>query len=249
MIAAVISFIVLVLLLFFLQKSRKLQGPVNEKEENQMPIRLGNTERNVLITYIYLAAWVISKNSRNSAEKTRFIHDYFKLHFSTMEVEISDELTKALKSSTNIRSIARWVVKRMRSAKERLQLIDFLIELSFADGDIIDREYVAIARFADLTGINVRYVEQEIYTRRKAIYEGDLPADIISGGQFFRKKALFCLQLMENAGKEDIKRAYRKLAGRYHPDKFQQAPQEEQTAAAEKFLEIKEAYDFLMNRG
>jgi len=248
MIAVVISCVLVIASLIIFQKSRKLKGPINEKEENHLPARLSNTGHNVQLAYIYLAAWVISKNSRNSQEKAAFIHTWFKANFEAMDVEISDELTKALKFSTNIRSISRWVIKRMRTAKERLQLIDFLIGLSFADGDIIDREYVAIARFADLIGMNVHYVEKEVYTRRKAIYEGAVPSDMINGGQFFRRKALFSLQLMDNAGKEDIKRAYRKLASRYHPDKFQQSTEEEQLAAAQKFMEIKEAYDLLSGK-
>lgn len=246
MLAALISGTVLIFLVIFLQKRRRLKGPVNVYEENQLPLRLSHSEQSVALAYIYLAAWVISKNSRNSTEKVAFIHRYFKAHFDQADVEIGDELTRVLRFSTNIRSVARWVLKHMKDGKERLQLIDFLLELSFADGDIIDREYVAIARFADLTGIKAQYIEQAVFSRREAIYKGNLPTDSIAGGSFFKRRALFRLQLMDGATKEDIKRAYRKLAGRYHPDRFQQASEEERVAAGEKFLEIKEAYDFLM---
>ena len=45
-----------------------------------------------------------------------------------------------------------------------------------------------------------------------------------------------------NASKEDIKKAYRKLARKYHPDVNKDDPQ-----AAEKFKEVKEAYETLSN--
>lgn len=243
-------FLILIALLVFLAKRRKLKGPLNEQEENYMPVHLKNTERNILVAYVYLAGWVIRKNSRDSTKKIDFIHAYFKEHFGKMNVEITGELTNALKFSTNIRSIAQWVGKRMPEGKDRLQLITFLIDLSFADGDIIDREYVAIARFADLAGINVRFVEREIYNRRKAIYENPEEAfnAFMPQGTFYRRRALFRLQLPGDASKDEIRRAYRKLASDYHPDRFETHSEEEKAEAAEKFRAIKEAYELLSGK-
>ncbi|MEM9486551.1 MAG: DnaJ domain-containing protein, partial [Cyanobacteria bacterium P01_F01_bin.116] len=54
------------------------------------------------------------------------------------------------------------------------------------------------------------------------------------------------LKLEPGSTKEEIKRAYRKLAQQWHPDKFSQKPEQLQ-AAREKFELIKEAYDKLIN--
>ncbi|WP_198972186.1 molecular chaperone DnaJ [Xylophilus sp. ASV27] len=50
------------------------------------------------------------------------------------------------------------------------------------------------------------------------------------------------LGLAKNASEEDIKKAYRKLAMKYHPDRNQGEPSK---AAEEKFKEAKEAYEML----
>ena len=221
---------------------------MNEKEENNLPARSRKTEDFIRLTYVYMAAWVIGKNSRDSREKIRFVHRYFKEQFGKVDIETADELTKALKNSTNIRNVAAWVIRHLKAEKERRQLLDFLIDLSFVDGDIIDRETVAIARFAELSGVSIRYVADEIHKRRKNIYEkyeGDEKIDLIANGSFFRRRALFRLDLTDSASQDEIRKAYRKLASELHPDKFEQADEEEKKRASEKFIEIKEAYHFL----
>ncbi|WP_073248994.1 DnaJ domain-containing protein [Caloramator proteoclasticus] len=49
----------------------------------------------------------------------------------------------------------------------------------------------------------------------------------------------------KNASMEDIKRAYRELVKKYHPDRYQDNPLKE--LAEEKLREINEAYDYLLN--
>jgi uncharacterized tellurite resistance protein B-like protein len=232
----------------FWQRGRRLQGPMNADEENNLPVKARKSDEYVRLTYVYVAAWVISKNSRVSEKKTAYVHGYFAEKFAGSETDTIGELTKALRNSTNIRNVAAWILRHMRTNKERGELISFLIDLSFADGDIIDREFVAIARFADLTGVSTRFVADEIHQRRRAIYEnysGDSGLDLVANGTFFRRRALFLLELPESATKEDIRKAYRKMASRLHPDKFEAESEEVRQKAAERFIEIKEAYQFL----
>ncbi|MDE6298332.1 MAG: DnaJ domain-containing protein, partial [Muribaculaceae bacterium] len=53
------------------------------------------------------------------------------------------------------------------------------------------------------------------------------------------------LGVSKSASADEIKKAYRKMAIKYHPDKYSQSPEDERKAAEEKFKEAAEAYDVL----
>ena len=56
------------------------------------------------------------------------------------------------------------------------------------------------------------------------------------------------LNIDRNASDEEIKRAYRRLAGQYHPDKVQHLGEEFRKLAEKRFKEIEEAYRKLTSR-
>lgn len=54
------------------------------------------------------------------------------------------------------------------------------------------------------------------------------------------------LGIKQNASPEDIKKAYRQLAGKYHPDKVTHLGEEFKELAEKRFKEIQKAYQELM---
>jgi hypothetical protein len=53
------------------------------------------------------------------------------------------------------------------------------------------------------------------------------------------------LEVSRNASQEQIRKAYKKLAGKYHPDKVSHLGQEFQALAEKRFKDIQEAYEAL----
>lgn len=60
-----------------------------------------------------------------------------------------------------------------------------------------------------------------------------------------REKACSMLGISTSASNEEINKAYKKLAMKWHPDKWAGKPEAERKAAEEKFKEIGEAKDYL----
>ena len=53
------------------------------------------------------------------------------------------------------------------------------------------------------------------------------------------------LGVKTNASDEDIKKAYRRLANKYHPDKLHGLSEDEQQRAATQLQQVKTAYEVL----
>ena len=53
------------------------------------------------------------------------------------------------------------------------------------------------------------------------------------------------LEIEKGASQEDIKRAYRQLAGKYHPDKVEHLGDEFKVLAEKRFKEVQQAYQEL----
>ncbi|RXE47502.1 J domain-containing protein [Chromohalobacter israelensis] len=62
------------------------------------------------------------------------------------------------------------------------------------------------------------------------------------------QRALAVLGLMGNVQKSEVKRAYRRLAQKYHPDRYHAQSQEAMATASLRFQRIKNAYDYLMRQ-
>jgi DnaJ like chaperone protein len=58
-----------------------------------------------------------------------------------------------------------------------------------------------------------------------------------------RESAYEILEIPSTATDEEVKKAYRKMAVKYHPDKVSHLGEEHQRMANEKFQRLTEAYD------
>lgn len=228
--------------------ARRNQVP-DEPVNGEMPVTWRYSDRAVMRAYLYLATWLMRKSPRAQTAKTQFIIDYIAKRFKDAYFDTSLELEQALKQDVHMRSVAGWINRRMRDAAERKQLIDFLIALSFADGDLTQMEYVALVRFGELTGVRLSYIESEVLKRKQEHnheFEYDTTMDLLSNRSLQRRKALSCLGLQDPVTPEIIRKTYRKLAKQFHPDKLIHLPEEARNEATKRFHAIREASDWLL---
>ncbi len=139
-------------------------------------------------------------------------------------------LKQILEQPIDIVAIARQCGENMNYST-RMHLLHQLYYIAAADGQIDESEVDVIEQIGACMNISV--------------------ADIKSIGAMFkprsddRKWAYDILELQPGASQEEIKKAYRKMAMKYHPDKVATLGESAKKVATDKFRKVKEAYDAL----
>lgn len=105
-----------------------------------------------------------------------------------------------------------------------LQLVDFLIDLTRADGRVDTVEVEAVKRVAQLLGLSQAQFESLLHL-----------------GEDSLESAYAVLEISPDATDEEVKRAYKRLALQHHPDRVAALGDEVRKAAERKFQEIGEA--------
>ena len=112
----------------------------------------------------------------------------------------------------------------------RLQLLNMLFSVAAGDGEVVDAEVAVINTIA----------------RHMRISDADLAS---IAAMFIKRSnpdwAYQVLELSSDCSNEEIKKAYRRMAMKYHPDKVNSLGEEVKQSATEKFRKVKEAYDYL----
>jgi DnaJ like chaperone protein len=116
---------------------------------------------------------------------------------------------------------------RMRTQEEaRVQLLYYLFGIAKSDGDVSNSETLLIQRIAQLLG-----VPSPDFESVKNMFYRDVNSDYK------------VLEIEASASDEEVKKAYRKMAIKYHPDKVASLGEEFQKGAKEKFQKIQDSYE------
>lgn len=121
---------------------------------------------------------------------------------------------------------------RMRMQPEvRVQLIHYLFGIAKADGDVSTAELNVIQHISNLLGISSTDFESV-----KNMFYRNVDSDYK------------VLGVDASASDDEVKKAYRQMAIKFHPDKVAQMGEEYQKGAKEKFQKIQEAYEAIKKR-
>lgn len=108
----------------------------------------------------------------------------------------------------------------------KLQLVHYLFGIACADGLCSEVEKNLISRIANLIGLSIAD-----YKTIEAMYFEQTDS------------AYIILQISKEASDEEVKKAYKRMCIKYHPDKVASLGEQAQQAAKEKFQEITNAYE------
>lgn len=174
-----------------------------------------------------LSAAVMKADGRPLKVELDYIKNFFSQQFGPQFLNQHLRMLKHFLDSPSIPldRICSDIVIRTQ-LEVRIQLLHYLFGIAKADGHVADEEVQVLRRIADLLQI-----PHSDFESLKGMFYRDAQADY------------HVLGVEPNATDEEVKKAYRQMAIRYHPDKVIHMGEEYQKGAKEKFQKVQEAYE------
>lgn len=183
-------------------------------------------QNDFFMSLLVLSAAVMKADGRRLKSELDYIKNFLIGNFGEERTRLAlPTLKNLLETDISIRQVCLQVTQFV-SHSGRLQLMHYLFGIAAADGKVDQKEENLLAQIAAYFNIS--------------------QADFLSIKAMFVKSvnwAYEVLEVEENISNDELKKAYRRMATRFHPDKVANLGEDAVEAAQKKFQKVQEAYE------
>ena len=193
-----------------------------------------------LFSMLVMASYIIRADNKIMHSEMEYVRQFLRTNFGENAVTEGEEILLNLFNQrkqmdannpgafkNTIRQCGQQIALYMNYS-ERLQLLNFLVQIAKADGSVVTEEIEALKEVAVAMGLSVSDVESALNL----------------GGTTL-EQAYKVLEVSPDATDDEVRKAYRKLALEHHPDKVETLGEDIKKAAEQKFKQINEAKEII----
>jgi len=178
-----------------------------------------------MVSLLVLFAKVMKADGKLLKSELDYVKSFLKRNLSRQQAQVFIKMfQEILKQEYSTAEVCRQIQRSM-DHPSRLELMHVLFGLSASDGEIHPEEVRVIHTISGYLNIS-----NKDYESIKAIFIKDI------------NSVYKILEIDSSASDNDVKKAYRKMAVKYHPDKVAHLGKEIQKTAEDKFKAVNDAY-------
>ena len=194
-------------------------------EANDELQRIQGQRNSFLMSLLVLSAAVIKADGKTTSQELSTLRSFFARNFGPQAGNEAEEIIKNILSKDfNLYEVCTQVRSCM-DYSQRLQLFHYLVSLGACDG-LHQKEVDILETIATYIGLSKNEADS-IFAQFRPSNDSNYKI----------------LEISPNATNEEVKKAYRKMAIKYHPDKVATLGEDVQKAAEEKFKAVNQAYE------
>jgi DnaJ like chaperone protein len=188
-------------------------------------------QRDFNVTLLVLSAAVMKADGNVKKSELEYVKRFFLENFGQEKAEKSIKMLRdILDKDYNLYEVSKQVGQYMEYSS-RLQLLHYLFGIAAADGDVSTPEINVLYTISTNMGLY-----NSDYESIKSMFVREINAS---------ENAYKILGVDPSATDEEVKKAYREMAKKNHPDLVSSLGEEVRQAAEKKFQEINEAYELI----
>ena len=188
------------------------------------------TEGDFKMSLLVLMACIMKADGHVDKSELAVVKKFLVANFGEQGALDALQILKGLLEQDIDESQVAMQISQNLNYSSKLELIHLLFTIAYADGEVVTSELAVIQRVA-----NIFRISQLDFESLKAPYSKAVDRDW----------AYKSLEIEPSATDEQIKKAYRTMAKKYHPDLVNDLGEEVKKSATEKFRSINEAYETL----
>ena len=206
----------------------KSRDPYSKRTTQTRQHRAQTQSGDFEVSLLILASIIIKADGKQDQRELDFVRQQFTNMYGKERANHAFELFKGInKQNISTRQVCLQI-KQMMDHASRLQLLHFLFGIAKADGIVTDDEIRQIYTITGYLGIS-----NKDYESIKAMFYNST------------NNAYKILEIDKSVSDDEVKKAYRSMAKKYHPDRVAHLGNEHQEGAEEKFKQVQEAYDHI----
>lgn len=189
-----------------------------------------------LFSLLVMASYIIRADKRIMHSEMEYVRQFLRTNFGEGAVSQGEqillnlfeqrkqmELQNPMAFKNTIHECGAQIATNL-PYEQRLQLLDFLVNIAKSDGNVCSEEIAALKEVAQSMGLSVREVESMLNLSGNSLDE-----------------AYKVLEIEPTSTDAEVKAAYRRLALKHHPDRVATLGEDVKRAAEEKFQQINNA--------
>ncbi len=186
------------------------------------------------MSIIVLSAAIMKVDGAVMRSELNYVKQFFVKQFGEETAAANIKILQGvLKQDFNVYDVCRQINRNMNKSS-KLLLLQYLFGVANADNSISAAELDLLQLIAQYIGLS-----NTDYESIKAMFIVKETVDYYS-----------VLGITRDATDEEVRKAYKSMAVKHHPDKVSYLGEEAQKAAQEKFIKIQEAYEHIkLERG
>ena len=188
--------------------------------------KMGTQAGDFTVSLLVLSAAVVRADGRVDARELNYVRDFLLRQTGPRGIDQKmDALKRLTGQNIDLEPVCKQIATHMDEAS-RLQLLHLLFGISQCDGQVHPLEVTVIGQISAMLGI-----AHADFEAIKAMFFKDPAADYK------------ILEIAPTASDDEVKKAYRAMAKKFHPDKVSHLGPEHQEPAKQKFQKVQEAYE------